>query len=357
MTLRQAVGALWLPTSQDVTPSDKYIGWWPMSTWAGVVNALVAPTLTVSTAGVAINPSNWVAGVAAATWLTTGVPFKIRNTGTVPPGLSGGTIYYAGKPTADTVTFHLTEEDAIAGTGIVTITGVGTANLVFYPASIADRSGQGNDLLIGSANNDLTLWGTVPYMSGAVSASADTVLGRVPAATLASRFTWPTHSLFASFKARFGTLVPGRSFWGNGTSTADGPRLSVDGTDSSKVRFTMYYGGTGALNTSMTSSLSGVSETVEHTIALLLNGPARTATLWVDGVKDLAISDFTLAPVTALNMTQDLRIGGSANNNAHAFQGMDYHLLAFNGAPPANIGTLAALLAATRYARMSAGRV
>lgn len=344
-------GTLISPVSPDVTPSPRYIGWYPMTQWTGAVAALAAPSLSVSVANVD-TANDWVSGVSGAAWLVAGAPFKVRNTGTIPPGLSGSTVYYAGKPTADRVTFHATAEEALAGTGKVDITGAGTSNLVFYPAAIKDRSGQGHDMLIGASNNDLTLWGTAPYMGAASSGSADTCLGRILAATLNARFVWPTHSLFMSMRARFGTLVAGRSFWGNGSSSADGPRLSVDSTTTSKIRLTMYYGGAGGSNLGATSAADGVSESVENTIALLLDGPTRRASMWINGVRDLTISDYDLSAIASLTMPQDLRIGGAANNNAHALLASDYHVLAFEGSAPADIGDIAAYLATTRYARL-----
>lgn len=339
------------PVSPDLIPSPRYIGWYPMTQWTGAIGALAAPNLSVSVASVDTS-NDWVSGVSSLAWLAAGTPFKIRNTGTIPPGLSGSTIYYAGKQTADRVSFHTTAADGIAGTNKVDITGAGTSNIVFYPAYVSDRSGQGNDMLIGAANNDLTLYGTAPYMGAASSGSADTVLGRILAATLNSRFVWPTHSLFVSMRVKFGTLVAGRSFWGNGSSSVDGPRLSVDSTTTSKVRFTMYYGGAGGSNLGATSAADGVSESVENTIALLLDGPTRRATLWINGARDLTITDYDLSAISSLTMTQDLRIGGAANNNAHALLATDYHVLAFEGSAPSNISAIAAYLATTRYARL-----
>lgn len=347
----QGVGTIISPVSPDATPSPRYIGWYPMTQWQGAVGALAAPNLSVSVANVDTT-NDWVSGVSSLAWLVAGVPFKIRNTGTIPTGLSGSTIYYAGKPTADRVTFHTTAADGIAGTNKVDISGAGTSNIVFYPAYVTDRSGQGNDMLIGASNNDLSIYGTAPYMGAASSGSADTCLGRILAATLNSRFVWPTHSLFMSMRVKFGTLVAGRSFWGNGSSSVDGPRLAVDGTSTSKVRLTMYYGGSGGSNIGVTSAADGVSESVEHTIALLLDGPTRKATMWIDGARDLTISGYNLSAISSLTMTQDLRIGGAASNNAHALLATDYHVLAFEGSAPSNIGDIAAYLATTRYARL-----
>jgi hypothetical protein len=114
----------------------------------------------------------------------------------------------------------------------------------------------------------------------------------------------------------------------------------------------MYYGGAGGSNLGATSAADGVSESVENTIALLLDGPTRRATLWINGARDLTITDYDLSAISSLTMTQDLRIGGAANNNAHALLATDYHVLAFEGSAPSNISAIAAYLATTRYARL-----
>lgn len=348
----QGVGMVISPNSADVTPSPRYIGHWPMTQWTGAVGALVAPNLSVSVAGVDAG-NNLVAGVSAATWLTAGAAFRVRNTGTIPPGLSTSTVYYASKPTADQVKFHLTEADALAGTNAVDITGAGTANLVFYPALITDRSGQGNHQFICANINDNNVFAGAPRLGNATSGSTDTSLCRLPAATLAARWVWPDDSLFMHVRVLFGSRLAGRSFWGcGGFTNTDGPRLTIDSSDTNKLKLILYHLGNGTAVTVGTSAADACSESVEHSIALLLNGPARTASVWVDGVADLTLTDVSVSSVAAMAITQDLRLGGAASNNAQAGFWRDYHLLAFDGAPPDDIGDIATYLASTLYARL-----
>lgn len=347
------LGTLINTYSPDVTPSPRYIGYYPMTQWTGAVGALASPALSVSTANVNTG-SDLVTGVTSATWLVAGTAFRVRNTGTIPPGLSTSTVYYASKPTADQVKFHLTEADALAGTNAVDITGAGTANIVFYPALITDRSGQGNHQFICANINDSNAWSGAPRMGSASSGASDTSLCRLPAATLAARWVWPDDSLFMHVRGLFGTRVAGRSFWGCGVGSpaADGPRLAVDSSDTNKLRLILYHLGNGTAVTVGTSAADACSESVEHSIALLLNGPARTASVWVDGVADLTLTDVSVSSVASMAITTDLRLGGAANNNAQAAFWRDYHLLAFDGSPPSDIGDIAAYLASTLYARL-----
>ena len=350
---QSGTGTVISPSSSDATPAPEYIGWWPMTQWTGAVGALTYPSLTLANTTVDTT-NNWVDGVAAATWLTAGVPFKYRPAGTTIGSVSSTVVYYAGKPTADRVTFHLTAAAAIAGTSIVDFTGAPSGNITLYPAHIKDWSGQGNDMIFGAATTDQQAWASAPRMGCASSASVDNCLGRLNIDTLTARYTWATDTLFASFRVLFGTLTAGRSFWGHGSGSpaADGPRLSVDSTDTSKCRMLFYHGGAGSSITVGTSSAEACSTSAEHTIGILIDGPAKTLTMYIDGVQDLTINSVSLAAASSVTLTQDLRIGGAQNTNSQIANFADYHLLRWSGSAPSNIDALALRLASTRYQRL-----
>ncbi|WP_143002371.1 hypothetical protein [Nitrosospira sp. Nl5] len=334
--------------SADAVPSAKYIGYWPMSMW-------LSPTtwdfLTqVGTAAIDTT-NNWITGFTSSAWAVAGTPVKVRATATFPAGLSSTIVYYAGKPTADRLTLHLTEAAALAGTGIVDITSQGTGDVTIYPAFVKDWSGQGNDLLYGDIF-DTQVFATFPYMSTISSGSVDGSVGRLPVAALSAQFVWPTDTFLCFFRAKFGTLVAGRSFFGNGVSGAShGPRFNIGSADTSKLNLQVAHAGTVI---SATSAAEACSITTEHHIALALEGPTGRATVWIDGERDLNIGSLSLSTVAALNFTTDLRLGGVNSTNSHAAGFCDYHVLAWTGSLPSNIDTLMRRIAATRYHRLSA---
>ena len=343
--------------SSDATPSPAYVGYWPMTQWTGAVGALTYNSITLAAVTYVDATNNWISGVTSAAWLVAGVPFKIRPTGTIPAGLSSSIVYYAGKPTADRVQFHATYAEAIAGTNPTDITTQGTANVVLYPAFIKDWSGKGNDMIFGAATSDVQAFATAPYMSNASSGSNDNALGRLSAATFADAFVWPTSSMFVHFRVLFGTLVAGRSFWGCGNSSpaVSGPRMSVDGTDTSKVNLQFFHsGGTISLGA---SAAEACSTTVQHSIALGIDGPARQATVWIDGVRDLSLNQDSLAAALSANMTGELRIGGAYSTNAQEANFADYHVLAWAGSLPGNIDAIASKLATVKYHRLQQSEV
>jgi len=343
--------------SPDAVPSPAYVGYWPMTQWTGAVGALTYNSITLAATTYVDTTNNWISGVTSATWLTAGVPFKIRPTGTIPTGLSSSLVYYAGKPTVDRVTFHSTYAEAIAGTNAVDISAQGTSNVVLYPAHIKDWSGNGNDMIFGAASSDAQTFVTAPYMSNASSGSNDNALGRLAAATFAAAFVWPSSSMFAHFRVLFGTLVAGRSFWGCGNSSPaiSGPRISVDSSDTSKLNLQFFHGsGTISLGA---SAAEACSTTVEHSIALGIDGPSRRATVWIDGVRDLSLNEDSLSAATSVDIAGDLRIGGAYSTNAQAANFADYHLLTWDGALPRNINEIAAKLATSRYHRLQAREV
>lgn len=347
---QSGTGTVISPHSSDVTVSPNYIGYYPMTTWTGPVGALVSPALTVSTANVDTG-NDWISGVSGAAWLVAGVPFKIRNTGTIPPGLSASTIYYAGKPTADRVTFHASAAAAIAGTGATDITGAGTANVVFFPAWIDDWSGNGNDMLFGTSTNDSTAWGTAPYMWGASSGSVDNCIGRIPVATLNAEWSWPTQSLFAFFRVKCGTLVPGRSIWGSGASSSiHGPRIALDSVDGDQA--TVLWYGASATVTLGTTAAACFSTSVEHSVAIGFDASTLRGSVWIDGERDLTVSEISIASAGTVLPTADLRLGGATATNCQAAGFTDYHVMAFTGGLPSNIDALVAKLHTSRYFRL-----
>lgn len=339
------------PVSADATPSDKYIGWWPMTQWTGAIGALAGTSITVSAASNVSAAGDYVSGVTAATWITAGAPIKVRNTGTIPPGLSANTVYYASKPTADRVSFHSTQAAALAGIGAVDITDVGTNNLVLYPAHIKDWSGQGNDMIFGAATSDQDAWQAAPYLSNASSGSNDERCGRLASATFAARWVWPTNSLFVFFRGKFGTLVADRSFWGCGSASTHGPRFRVDAGAAGYVTAQLIHAG-GTL-TIGTSAAEAVSESVEHSIAMLLDASRLRAYMWIDGARDNTVNEVDLSAAETVTVSSDIGIGGSMNNNTQAGHWSDYHLLSLTGTP--NLTAMDALIArmhSSRYYRI-----
>lgn len=339
------------PTSPDVTASAKYIGWYPMTQWTGAVGALAGDSITLSTAGVDTG-NDWITGATAATWLVAGTPIRVRNTGTIPPGLSSSTTYYAGKPDADKLSFHLTAEAAIAGTGKVNITGAGTSNVIIYPGVVEDKSGNSNHMEFGANINNVNIWTEAPYLTGASSGSADTALARLAVATLNARWAWPTHSLVAFFRVKVITaLTVGRSIWGNGVSTSvHGPAIALDSTTGAHARI-IFCGGTTAITVGDTAASPFVLNE-EHSIGVAFDGPSQQATAWVDGERDLSIDRISLASAGTVLPTTDLRIGGRAATNAQAASFRDYHLLSLLGSLPSNMDAIMARLHTSLYSRL-----
>ncbi|MGH8763588.1 MAG: hypothetical protein ACREUR_10230 [Nitrosospira sp.] len=341
--------SLVLSGSPGATPSSRYIGYWPMSMWKtpGTYDlSTQAATLAVDAA------NNWIAGFASAGWATAGIPVKVRSSGSMPGGLSNSVIYYAGKPAADRLTLHLTKAGALAGTDIVDITSQGSANVIVYPAYIKDYSGQGNDLLYGYSLFDTMAFGAFPYMSSASSGSIDMVAGRLDYTTLLGRFVWPADTFLCFFRVRFGALIAGRSFFGNGANgITHGPRLQVAATDASRLTLQVTHAGNPI--TSGNSALKACSTTIEHHIALALDGPNARATVWIDGDRDFNIGALDLSTVAAMNFTTDLRLGGATASNTHAAGFRDYHAFAWRGSLPQNIDDLVARAAVSNYHRFS----
>lgn len=329
-----------------------------MTQWTGAVGALTYNSITKSavdsgSGGDVNNAGDYIGGVSAATWLTAGTLIKVRNSGgTIVSGLSVTTLYYAGKPTADRVTFHTTYADAIAGTNAVAIS-AGTSNVVIYPAFIKDWSSSRNDMQFGASTNDSTAWGTAPYMSGSSSGSVDACIGRIPVATLNAEWSWPTQSLFAFFRVKCGTLVPGRSIWGCGASSSiHGPRIALDSTDGDQATILWY--GASATVTLGTTAAACFSTSVEHSIAVGFDAETLRGTAWIDGKRDLTVSEISIAAAGTVLPTADLRIGGATATNAQAAGFTDYHVMAFTGGLPSNIDALAAKLHTSRYFRLRA---
>ena len=339
--------------SPGATPSSRYIGYWPMSMWK---TPGTHDLLTQAATSVVDVANNWITGFASAAWAMAGTPVKVRSTGSMPGGLSNSVIYYAGRPTADRLTLHLTKTGALAGAGVVDITSQGTANVTIYPAYIKDYSGQGNDLLYGYSILDTVAFSAFPYMSSSSSGSVDTVIGRLDYSTLLGRFVWPADTFLCFFRVRFGTLVAGRSFFGNGTNgLTHGPRLQVGSPDTSKLTLQVVHAG--SVVASGSSATEACSTTTEHHIALALDGPNARATVWIDGDRDFNIGALNLSTVAAMNFTTDLRLGGATETNTHAAGFRDYHAFAWRGPLPRNIDDLVARAAVSNYHRFSSGEL
>lgn len=352
--LRQ-IGPVYSPASADAEVSDKYVGCWLAPKFYNPAGTFTYHLLTVANSGIASNAftgaSTPVAGSAA--WLTAGTLVRVRNNGgTIPTGLSVSTTYYAGRPDSDKVSLHTTQADALADTNRVTFSG-GSSNTDIYAAEWLDVSGQGNHLTIGPNNNNLTFYGTAGYGSASSSGSSDTVAGVLTLSTaIKARLAWPANSwLFAARLIR-GTAVAGRSFWGCGvSSSADGPRMNVDGTDTAKIAVQLFHSGGTALTVG-TSAASPLSSATGSHIALAVDGPARRAYLYVNGFPDLTVFDKDLSSAGAITWPSSLRIGGAAANNAQASNWRECHLLAFSGSLPGNTGDIVARLADSRFHRV-----
>lgn len=336
------------PVGLDDSVSPWYIGDYPMTQFTGTAASLSTQSITLSTAGVDTG-NDWITGATAATWLVAGTPIRVRNTGTIPTGLSTSTLYYAGKPDADKVSFHLSLADALAGTNKVDITGAGTANVVLYIGVVYDRSGMANHQPICSANNDNTVFASPPYMSSASSGSTDTSLCRLPVATLNSLWNINEHTLVMACRIKPGTIVAGRSIWGCGNPGSHGPRINVD-SGGAKATLQMYHSG-GTLTIGNSAGTAFVVS-VENHVALVLDGPRKEASFYINGVLDLTLNRASFASVGTVLPTDDLRLGGSANNNAHAAGFRDYKLLSIPGEAPSYIDELVASMATTLYTRV-----
>lgn len=353
---RSILRGLVSPISALAIPDPNYIGWWPMTQWSGAVGALALDSYTATATSVVDATNNYVTGVTAETWLVAGTAVRVRSTGTIAGGLSATTTYWASKPDADKVRFHTSKAEALAGTNPVDITSQGTNNIVLYPGEVLDRSGQGNNMQLGANNNDLTTWGTAPWMSSASSGSTDTVLGRLAVAALNASWSWPTDTLISFFRVRAGVLVPGRSIWGNGVSTTiHGPAVALESTSGAKARI-LFCGSAAALTVGDTAA-TVFELNVEHSLGMVFDGPRATATAWVDGARDLSVNDLRINTAGAVVPTVDLRIGGRTATNAQAAGFRDYHLLSVTGSAPSNIDAIMARLHTSMFSRLRAGEL
>lgn len=356
MNPAKSVGSIIGAGSADATPSPRYLGCWLGPKFYNPAGTLTYHLLTVTNAGIASNAftgaSAPVAGSAA--WLTAGTLVRVRNNGgTIPTGLSTSTEYYAGRPDADKVSLHTTQADAIAGTNLVSFSG-GTSNTDIYAAEWLDVSGQGNHLHIGSANNNLTFYGTAGWGSAASSGSSDTVAGTLTlSSAMKARMAWPSCSWFVAARVIRGTAVAGRSFFGCGVSgSADGPRWNINGSNTTKLDVQLFHSG-GTVLSLGSSAASPLGSATGTAIALGVDGPARRGYLWINGAPDLSVFNVDLSAAAALTWPSALRFGGAVSNNAHASNWKDCHLLAWTGGLPSNIGAIAARLADARGYRLT----
>lgn len=344
------------PGSALVVPSAKYVGCWPGTKYINPAGTLIAPSITLAVAGISANAIGDTSSPAAGaqSWIAAGKRVRVRNTGTIPTGLVATTIYYLGRPSATTVSFHATLADAVANTNLVAMSG-GSANIVIYEATIADVSGNGRDLSIGGVNNDSTWFATPPYLSGASSGSTDTCVGVLDISSLGAPLAFPSNSFLMAARIVGGTPVAGRSLWGCGVSgSVDGPRLNVDSTDTTKLLAQFYHSGGSNINLGTTAAAAFSSATPHH-IALAVDGPNRLAHMWIDGERDLNVYNKSLAAAGSVTWPASLRWGGAAANNCQASGWSDMHMLAFEGALPSDVDDIVSLLATSRYYRLSTG--
>lgn len=343
------------PGSALVVPSAKYVGCWPGTKYINPAGTLIPPSITLAVAGISANAIGDTSAPAAGSqsWVSAGKRVRVRNTGTIPTGLVATTIYYLGRPSATTVSFHTTLADAVAGTNLVAMTG-GTANIVIYEATIADVSGNGRDLLIGGVNNDSTWFATPPYLFGASSGSTDTCAGILDISALGATLAFPSNSFLMAARIIGGTPVAGRSLWGCGGSGSDGPRLNVDSTDTTKMLAQFFHSGGTNINLGTTAA-AAFSAATPHHIALAVDGPNRLAHMWIDGERDLNVYNKSLAAAGSVTWPASLRWGGAAANNCQASGWSDMHMLAFEGALPSDVDDIVSLLATSRYHRLSTG--
>lgn len=354
MSARRRLGPFRSPYSTLLTPSAKYIGCWPGTKYINPAGTLIAPSITLAVAGISANTIGDTSSPAGGNqaWIEAGKLVRVRNTGTIPTGLSATTLYYLGRPSATTVSFHTTYADAIANTNLVSMSG-GSANLVIYEAAIVDRSGQGNDMNIPTNNNDATWLATPPYLSAASSGSNDTAAAVLATAAFASRLAFPSSSFLMAARLIGGTPVAGRSLWGCGVSgSADGPRLNVDSSDTTRLSLQWYHSGGSAISLGTTAAACFSASTPAH-IVVAIDGPAKLAHMWVNGERDLTVYGKSIAASGAVTWPANIRWGGAAANNAQASGWNDIQLLAFEGSLPANTDQLVRVLATSRYHRFS----
>jgi len=339
--------------SANVTPSPRYIAFCPMTMYVNSVGTVTYNSAT-STSASTDTANDWISGFSSFSWLVAGTAIKMRASTTMPTGVSATTTYYAGKPTADRLRFYLAKADALAGNGnYVDITAAGSGTFTVYPAYAKDWSGQGNDMLIGDSLADTSAYVTVPYFSGTSSASNDTVAARLSSSALSSRWSWPTNSLIVAARVKaIAAVTAGRSFFGNGQTAPaqQGPRISVDSTTTTSMNLQFFHaGGTISCGT----SAAAVFETgTEHHFVLLLDGPMRQATVWIDGRRDLTLNQVSLAAATTVTVNADLRFGGASATNAQASSWRDIHVLSLTGSAPSNMDAIAALLSSSPMYRL-----
>lgn len=345
-------------TSTDVTPSSKYVCWCPGTMFINSSGTLTYNSAT-STSASSDTVNDWVAGFSSALWLVAGVPIKIRASTTLPGGLSATTTYYAGKPTADRLRFYTSSAAAVAGgAGYVDITSVGSGTFTVYPAYAKDWSGNGNDLLLGASQADAAAYASPPYIAGASSASVDSVALRLPFDVLAARWQWPTTSLIVAARVKIvAAVTAGRSMFGCGQTAPSqhGPRISVDSTTVTSMNLQFFHAG-GVI--SCGTSAAAVFETgTEHHFMLAIDGPRRSATVWIDGRRDLVLNEKSLETATTVSVTADLRFGGASATNAQASMWRDVHVLVIPGEVPSTADKVAAVLSQSPLYRLQCGDI
>lgn len=135
------------------------------------LGSLITP---VRTCGAVVAADNTVA--VADTTLPAGTPVSFGTTGTMPAGLTAATLYYLSTDAAGLRTVHTTLAAAIAGTGPVDITTVGTGTLKFViQKTLVILGNDGERVTFHNAaiskmpdvnfKSLATLWGSVEFQS------------------------------------------------------------------------------------------------------------------------------------------------------------------------------------------------
>lgn len=353
MKTRGHIGTLRSSSSADAVASGRYVGFWPGTVFVNPAGTVLPPSITLAVGGISANAIGDTSSPAAGTqaWIAAGMRVRVRNTGTIPTGLSATTVYYLGRPSSTTISFHTTYADALTAANRVSMSG-GTSNIVVWQCTVPDHSGNARDLVAGTLNNDTAMLATSLYVSAASSGSNDTAAGVLDLTDLGDDLAWPARSFFMAAVVLAGTLVASRSLFGCGaSSTADGPRLNVDDSDTSKIRAQWYHGGGQAI-TLGTSAAEALSTSVPHHIALGVDGPRKRLHMWIDGARDATLYNCDLSSAQSVTWPSALRFGGATAANCQASSWRDMHLLSFDGSLPTAIDQVVSALAASRYHRL-----
>lgn len=259
-------------------------------------------------------------------WYYPGCPVKFRT----PSGSTGlviDTLYFLQRQSLGIYSLHTSVAGALENTGFAPLTSNGGGTNYIFPAFLIDVA-KSNNALYNTKMSDQNAFIETNYMGSNAESGSQAQNFTLPDGLLLASFNPANQSLFISTKVKGNApSVNKRAVFGNGGVGTSQPGWSVysDGIDPTKVR----VGFTDAVNVS-TSALSGavVFNGTEHTVALAIDGPQKTATLYVDGVRDVTIN--ITADIVNLN---PFCLGGYGANSLSA--GLRFvHILAFNGSLP-----------------------